>query len=256
MPQQPGPLILQHSATLNLKPGTYDFTDLTAADMGDVDAIGADITHSLLDLADEAGAQGDPAPGFDVNAALDAIGAAPFDNLDGNTGTMAAGVADSDTFYGLASSIVPTEAWLNQPAPFDPNADPSVNLNYGTGATDGGPAAPSNLPPQTQVFNQLTTSPLYQFGLANLTQYGANQFSVGDRFKLTLDGPPYATIHVKAWFNGTNLGDVVMGQTDQVGHYELTGVMTPDQVGAWSEEWWGNAVLIQEVAFFVVSEGT
>lgn len=188
----------------------------------------------------------------DLAGALDVLGVAPFDNLDGNAGTMTMGIADSDSISGYADEIAPQECWLQQPAPFDPNADPSVNLNYGTGAGQGGPPAPGTQPTVGQQFNQLPTSPLYQFYLQNLTQYGASQFTVGDLFKLSLDGPPRVQIHVRAWTNGTFLGDTPMGTSDEFGHFELTGHITPDLVGAWDEEWYGNDVLIQTVAFFVV----
>lgn len=253
MSLSPGPFRLLESTVLGLTQPQSDLLKFTDDSLSDLDADLGSLTSQLLSVELESSGPADPLAGVDLAGMFDSLAAAPFDNLDGNAGTMAAGIADSDQISGAADIIAPSECWLNQPPPFDPNADPSVNLNYGLGAGQGGPPAPGTTPAEGQQFNTLPTSPLYQFFLQNLTQYGAGEFSVGDQFKLSLDGPPLVQLHVQAWFQGTNLGDVPMGQTDQTGHFELIGNMRPDMIGAWSEAWYGNDVLIQQVAFFVVT---
>ena len=192
--------------------------------------------------------------GLDFLGLLDTVAAAPVDSLNAGLAPMGQGIQDGDVFYNAATEIAPLEAWLNQPAPFDPSADPTVNLNFGQGAQSPGPGAPPNVPSQGSGFNMLVTAADYRFTLTNLTNYNADYFTVGDQWKLTIDGPPNVQIHAQAWFSGQNLGDNILGVTDQLGHFELTGVMGPDQVGAWLEEWYGNAELIQTVDFFVVAE--
>lgn len=211
------------------------------------------MNSQLLSVLMDSSLAFDALEGLDLAAGLDVLGVAPFDNLDGNTGTMAMGVDDTNSIAGYADLIAPTECWLQQPAPFDPNADPTVNLNYGGGPGASGPPAPGSTSAPGQQFNQLQTSSLYQFSLQNLTNYGADHFTVGDQFKLSTDGVPLAQIHVHSWKDGTDFGDTAMGQADQFGHFEVGGNMTPDMAGAWSEEWYGNDVLIQTVAFFVIA---
>lgn len=77
-----------------------------------------------------------------------------------------------------------------------------------------------------------------QATLNNLTRTGADStFYVGDKWALTIIGPPNTTIKMSGGKDGGtgiwNPGWV----TDPSGRFTTTGQMGADQVGSWSETW-------------------
>ena len=68
-------------------------------------------------------------------------------------------------------------------------------------------------------------------------------FQVGDGFTVTVIGPANSPVAVQGTQNGTNKGTTPFGSTDSTGRHTISGSMTPDTVGTWSEVWTvgGNA---------------
>ena len=89
--------------------------------------------------------------------------------------------------------------------------------------------------------------------LENLTSGQSSSFNVGDQWRLTISGPPGQPVAGAAQQSGRNLGVSNYGSTDSSGHLVLTGTMTADTVGSWSEQWTVGGRPVGSVSFVVVA---
>jgi hypothetical protein len=89
--------------------------------------------------------------------------------------------------------------------------------------------------------------------LENLTSGQPSSFNVGDQWRLTISGPPNLPVTGAAQQSGRNLGVSSYGSTDSTGHLVLTGTMTADTVGSWSEQWTVGGRPVGSVSFVVVA---
>lgn len=271
-----GPFFPVPDVALGLAPTNFDFLQFTADNLTDGDttlneSIGI-LDQVLGDFTDDS----DPAPDFDYLGLFDALATTDF--VDEATNHQAI-IDATPGFQPLLSDSVntaPDVAFLPQPPPFTPGADPTVNLNFPSGAqpppipappgitgivpiAPGVPIAAPELPAPTAPtftsgFNTLVTAPGYTINLVDLTTFNFNSMVVGDSWKLTITGPPLQTISREAWQAGVHFPLAPIGQFDGNGVYTQTGVMGPSDVPGWSWIFYGGDVLINNVAFFVVNQ--
>lgn len=79
------------------------------------------------------------------------------------------------------------------------------------------------------------------------------QYNVGDTFQLTIVGPPNQPVSVVASHNGVTAAQTQMGTTDSSGRFSITGTMTVDTVGNWSENWYVGNTPAGNVSFSVMA---
>jgi len=249
-----GPFAFLPDDVLQLTPTHFDFTGFTADNLGDLEASAAEVDSGITDALNVLDDPSDPAPDFDYHGLVDSLGATTFVDEQAQTPLIQDADPTGDVLLGDAVNTAPGEAFLPQPPPFDPNQDPTVNLDYGTGAkTPSENQGPSNVGPGHQ-FNQLVTAAGYDLTLVDLTNLVPNSFVVGDQFKLTITGPPLQQIFVEAWHDGVHMEKAPFGAIGADGKFVVSGAMEPSAVGAWSETWYGGGTMIQNVAFFVVPQ--
>lgn len=87
--------------------------------------------------------------------------------------------------------------------------------------------------------------------LTNLTTGNAQQFRVGDQFRVEITGAANSTVSVLSTQNGTP-GQADMGRTDASGRLILTGSMSAKELGTWTETWKVGGVAAPTLAFSVV----
>jgi hypothetical protein len=91
--------------------------------------------------------------------------------------------------------------------------------------------------------------------VVNPTTIGGGKLggNLGDTWTLDVYGRPYKDVTISGSYNGQALSPLVIGQTDQAGHFQLSGQMSPDQIGAWVERYavggvqWEGALTFQVV---------
>jgi len=134
---------------------------------------------------------------------------------------------------------VKRDAWLRQYAN-DPRAWDSPAISPAISP----PAAP---PTATAVAFRSGT---LQF--VNLTTGDAALLHVGDRWRVTITGAsPNVQVSVRGGKDGANIA-AAMGATDSAGNFSLSGQITADQVGAWSEEWFVSSAKSGAFSFRVI----
>lgn len=270
-----GPFFPLGDAVLGLTPTQFDFTQFTAQNLDDGTATLAEVDNLVQQVLGDFTDLSDPVPEFDYFGLVDALTNTTF--ADETTSNNI--ITDSSTqFQPLLSDSVntaPDVAFLPTPPPFNPGSDPTVNLTFPTGAqpppipppTNVGPCGidaggnPIPCPPPdvpvaptfTSGYNTLITAPGYTVDLIDHTTLNQNSLVVGDQWTLTITGPPFRQITVDTWFSGAHIPLSPLGQLDGTGKLVISGVMAPGQVGAWSQAFYDGALLIQEVAYFVVA---
>lgn len=247
-----GPFSLLPDAVLGLTPRQFDFTQFAHDNLQEGDVTAATIDRDVQAILGALDEPADPAPGFDYLGLLDSLGVVNFDDEHATLPVMQDNLDQGDLLLQDAVDTTPVESFLPQPPPFDPNADPTVNLNFGLGARvpdDQNP--PSNVGEGRQ-FNQVVTAPGYDLTLVNLTSLAATSFTVGDVFLLTITGPPFQAISVESWHSGVHMATAPFGQFGEDGKFTVRGVMQVESVGAWMETWYGGSTVIQITSFFVV----
>lgn len=242
MPLVAGPFTLQPDSAVAVTSGVWDFTPDAAALVLDVAAITdtwADFFTVVdsFDIADELDTYDDAA----VTLAISYLDAwADFPNLD-YAETM---YSNADSLLGVALAFAPDAAWVDPPAPYVP---PGSVLNLTA------PTVPVNAFSVTTTGTVGDQSPLTAPGMQlwNFTRVGYANFFEGDTFELVFLGNPGQTVSVGGTFNGATLTVTDMGTIDETGKLGLQGVMGPDVVGAWHEDWYLDGVLLKSFDFIV-----
>ncbi len=87
--------------------------------------------------------------------------------------------------------------------------------------------------------------------LNNISRVGADiNFYVGDSWLISVAGAPNTTVWVSGGKNGAS-AMTQMGVTDPSGNFVLTGKMTADQVGTWTETWMVGSQSATPIVFTV-----
>lgn len=247
-----GPFSLLPDAVLGLTPRYFDFTQFTHDNLQEGDVTAATIDRDVQAILSALDEPADPAPGFDYLGLLDSLGVANFDEEHATLPVMQDNLDQGDLILQDAVDTAPIESFLPQPPPFDPNADPTVNLNFGLGAQIPDDQNPPSNVGVGHLFNQVVTAAGYDFTLVNLTSLAATSFSVGDVFVLTITGPPFQSISVESWHDGFHMATAPFGQFGEDGKFTVRGVMQVESIGAWRQAWYAGGFVIQIDAFFVV----
>jgi hypothetical protein len=244
MPLERGPFALVADAAVSFPPGNYDFTDdaLVLADKVASNLSGWD--DFLLDAGDFAADPLDDLTAFDADALLQAVALTVAWSDLPNIDYAISGYDDANTQLGVAFAFAPAAAWEDPPGPFVPPGSvlnltaPTVNINAFNPGTSGVVGQ--------QGGNTRPTAELW-----NLTRIGALNFVEGDTFQLALMGSPGQVVTVGGSFNGATLDVTSMGVLDPFGNLGLQGVMGPDVVGAWHEDWYFDGQLVISFDFIV-----
>lgn len=129
---------------------------------------------------------------------------------------------------------------LGLPVPPKPTLEFYLRANAGSDYT---PPAPSSPAPAA------TSQPRLTF--TNLTGGNPAELRPGDRWKVEITGaPPNAAVSVTGGKDGAR-DTTGMGNTDSAGNFTLTGTITADLVGAWSETWTAGGINAGSVSFLV-----
>src|SRR5712671_1392598 len=64
-----------------------------------------------------------------------------------------------------------------------------------------------------------------------------NVWRVGESWVIQVTGPASQAVFVQGGQNGAMI-TTQMGATDSTGKFSLSGTMTADQIGHWTERWW------------------
>lgn len=244
MPLQPGPFLQGSTADVTVPPGNYDFTDDAVALANQLTGIAAgwesfmDGMNFLSDLPL------DFTYGIDTFAVTTALNTqqtqAFFPELDTLVNDMGPGL----TLLTAAISFAPAAAWTTPTASFVP-PDPTQTIVV--------PTVPLGLydPTITTPVGGTGTATTPSVTLQNLTRVGSQNFTVGDRFLLTVRGNPGQTVTIDAVKDGQALGSSTLGTIPAIGEFAITSVEGPDDVGAWLENLYVDGVNIATWAFIV-----
>lgn len=89
------------------------------------------------------------------------------------------------------------------------------------------------------------------FSLLNTTR-GGGDFQVGDRWTLTVSGPPGQPVTINGSQNGQQIGTSQLGSTDGNGNFSTSGVMSSGQTGNWSETYFVGGQPAGAISFQVL----
>lgn len=78
-----------------------------------------------------------------------------------------------------------------------------------------------------------------------------NPLRVGDTFLVEVTGAPGQPVAVHAIQNGRDMGRSTYGSTDSSGRFRLTGNLSAEHAGSWSEVWYVGTVAAPGVSFTV-----
>ena len=242
MPLVPGPFSLQPDSAVAVEKGEYDFTAdaLDLADRVQTNLAGWD--DFFTDMDDLANIYDFPeldAAGL-LLAVSYAVDWAEMPNIDYSISMY----DDANTQLGIALSFAPAAAWEDPPGPYVPPGS-VLNLTAPTVPIDAFKAATTGTVGDQSLF----TAPGVR--LWNFTRIGSANFAEGDTFDLVFLGTPGQTVSVGGTFNGAQLAYTDMGVIDETGKLQLQGVMGPDVVGAWREDWYLDGVLLKSFDFLV-----
>jgi hypothetical protein len=90
--------------------------------------------------------------------------------------------------------------------------------------------------------------------LTNTSRPGQT-FQVGDKFTLVVTGAANQAVTGSGTQNGVSKGTTPYGNTDSAGKFTISGTMTPDTVGTWTEVWTVGGVPSAQLSF-TVSQAT
>jgi hypothetical protein len=244
MPLQPGPFHLLADAEVAVEPGSYNFGDDALTMATDVQSNVQGWNDALLDMGDLAADELPDLTGFDADAVIAGIavasGAAEFPSLDDASDRWfeAAGQLD------IAEGFAPEQSWQDPPGPFVPPEGiltvpvPTVPVGaYAPGTSGIIGVGSDNTRPTVEIWN--------------FTRVGAVNFVEGDTFEIALLGQAGQEVSVGGTYNGQPLEVTVMGTLDANGNLGLQGVMGPDVVGPWHEDWYFDGQLIRSFDFLV-----
>ena len=112
---------------------------------------------------------------------------------------------------------------------------------------------PGIAPPPYQPYVPLPVAPVLEpsVTLKNLSFPSDTIFYPGQRFRVTVTGPPDQIVSVQTWLDGKRLADVNYGITGADGRWELTGIFEEEHIGAWIEVWYVGLTRIDPELFFV-----
>lgn len=244
MPLERGPFRMVDDGAVAVSAGTWDFTNDAIALATQVQSNTVSWDDFILDAGDLATDPLDDLEGFDIGAVSLATSYASDWSLIPNVDSAIAAFADTDTALGIAVSFAPAQAWQDPPGPFVPPGS-VLNLTPPTVPIDAfNPVTTGTVGDQSG-----TTRPTVQ--LWNFTRIGALNFVEGDTFQLALLGNPGQAVSVGGAFNGATLDVSSFGQLDQLGNLGLQGVMGPENVGAWHEDWYFDGQLVKSFDFIV-----
>lgn len=98
---------------------------------------------------------------------------------------------------------------------------------------------------------QPTYTPSYSPRLSFANSRGGNILYPGDTWTVSIaGGAPNSQVVVQGGKNGAT-GSNVMGNTDGGGNFSLSGTLTPDTVGSWSETWSVGGTVAGSFSFVV-----
>lgn len=230
MPLEPGPFLLASPADVAVEPGVWDFTNDALTMQGNVHTTTAGWDPFIFDLDNLSSDIADVAIGVDLPGILSDLdfisGHLPLSYFD----DMMQGFFDSQTLLGAATAFAPAQSWTDPGGPFvppdsalvlvPPTVDPSAFVSAPNITVGAGPANPN-----------------HSVSLYNVTRIGAINFVVGDTFHVFAIGTTGQHLTATGVFNGEQLPVTDYGVLDSDGHLELDGVMGPENVGTWSEQW-------------------
>jgi len=248
MPLVPGPFDLQTDDAVAINPGVYDFTDDALTLAADVQSNVQGWNDFLADLTIMASDPLDDLTGLDIDALLLAVSySGSWSDLP-NLDTAITNYDDASTMLYTAVSFAPAAAWQDPPAPFVP---PGSELNLSV------PVVPINayVPGSSGVVGDQSNFARPTVQLWNFTRVGATNFVEGDTYEIALLGSPGQSVSVGGTFNGAPLTITAMGTLDPLGNLGLQGVMGPDVVGAWHEDWYFDDALVTSFDFIVSPGG-
>ena len=249
MPYRPGPFTRVDQSNVTPQTDTVEFTDDALIFAGKLQAVASgwdDFFVTLEAMAVDPLADLEGIAIDDITAEV-ALGSAwmQVPNLDAAM-TM---YADADTSLGIAVSFAPAQAWLDPPAAFVAPGDNLLPITpvippggFDAGATGSvGSTAPDARP---------------GVKLRNFTRIGAPNFVVGDTFEVIALGNAGQTVTASGTFNGADIGNATFGTLDANGALGIQGVMAPENVGAWHEDWYFDGQHITGFNFIVTSAQT
>jgi hypothetical protein len=249
MPLQPGPFDQVSQDAVAVQPGVWDFTDDAIALAAEVQSNTQGWNPFILDLGDFAADPLDDLTVFDADAVLQGVALSVAWSDIPNVDYALTTYDDANTQLGIALSFAPASAWQDPPAPYEPPGSvlnltaPTVPINAYAPGTSGIVGDQNQFAP-----------PFVQ--LWNFTRIGSVNFVEGDTFQIAILGNPGQTVTVGGQFNGAQLIVTVMGVLDANGKLGLQGVMGPDVVGAWHEDWYFDGVLVRSFDFIVSPANT
>jgi hypothetical protein len=115
----------------------------------------------------------------------------------------------------------------------------AINQDPGVLLVQLGATTPLVTPSPAPTTTTTTTVPVpVTARLENLSRPGAADFLVGERWRVTVTGPPGQPVAIQsATQNGQSRGSTTYGATNASGGFTLEGAMTPDAQGTWTEVW-------------------
>ena len=244
MPLERGPFVKIPDSALPYDTQTFDNQTWVNDTLADVwvnldDIISALVVLDLVDTSDFAPDMDDGlvdvliSQGADWVTVLETAG----DAIDG-------AAIISDSYFADALNAAPEGTWSADPPLFVPPG--GLDLP----APSGGTGIPA--PGQTGIHLSVTPPDGYTFTLTNTTAFGANAFTVGDTWVVSLTGPAGAAVSVTSEQNGVALPSNTVGAVANDGTFTLTSAMGPTEVGAWVEEWFVGKQLVAIADFSVL----
>lgn len=246
MPQVPGPFTQGSTANINVESNGYDFLDDAAVLQGELAAIAQD-WQPLIDWLEAAAVDpGDVAAGIDLGGLVSLTADQGRATQPSYIANMVEGLAQANAALDAAIQFAPTQAWTDPAAPYVP-PDSALTLIVPTVSPGQYQQAPViNVGPGN---GGATTGVL----LSNLTRYGSSNFVVGDQFQVLATGNPGDEVTAQATFNGQQLPATDWGSIPDTHQLKITGTMGPDNVGAWSQQWFVAGVLQASFNFVVTN---
>jgi hypothetical protein len=244
MPLEPGPFLQLNPADVAVTPGVYDFTADAEQLQGELNAIGVPWDALILDMVGFSEEPWDVDLGIDLGGMLnlaDVYGASmPPATLD----DAVSGWFTAQDMLTAATAFAPAQAWTDPGAPFTP-PDSALTLAAATVNPEAFVAAANfTVGGVSQIGDR-------QVSLENLTRVGSQNFVEGDQFQLLAFGSSGDDVQASGTLNGADLGTTDYGAIDSTGKMTITGVMGPDVVGVWSQQWYIGGTLLADFNFVV-----
>lgn len=145
-------------------------------------------------------------------------------------------VSEADLTVGGLSPSNPIQFQLPMYTPTGYVANPNAQQVPNAPLTRSGGEAPAQYvgPPVQAPPANVTRS----VSVENVSRPGqTSSFRVGDNWRITVTGPAGQPVSATSIHNGVSQAGSNFGTTDSSGRAVLTGQMTSDTVGSWSESW-------------------